>query len=121
MPSSREKRVLQQRARRADAQAKVPRNSPEDRERRRKRLAYLHKSHVAASVKAAIICDSEEKKQRLDALVKIALQKFPSLVAYEYRGCLPTFCGMPAHLAEMQKRMPYRSMRDMQKTGVRMS
>ena len=102
MPSSKEDRLEQQRARREAVREKFHCHSPEEEKRRKEELGGRHKSRVAKKLKAVIASDNDEKRADLDAAIRSAFEKFPSLVNHEYRKCLPTFCGLPDALAELE-------------------
>lgn len=121
MPSGHEDRMDQQRARREALQEKFPWDSPGDLQRRAKNKAQVHKSRVAGKIKALIMSDGKTERSQLDNAMRHALEKFPSLVDFEYRKCLPTFQGMPSMFAEMETRSPQRVMRDMRRARTKLS
>ena len=85
MPSSKEDRLEQQRARREAVREKFHCHSPEEEKRRKEELGGRHKSRVAKKLKAVIASDNDEKRADLDAAIRSAFEKFPSLVNHEYR------------------------------------
>jgi hypothetical protein len=102
MPSPHKRRLEQQRARRERGHEQFPWDSPGDLERRKKQTSGVHKSRVAKKIKAVIASNNDEKRADLDAATRSAFERFPSMVNHEYRKCLPTFCGLPGALAELE-------------------
>ena len=103
MPSGREKRRQQQRARRAEHRKTFPWDSPEDLEMRKARLALLHKSRIAARIKAVIMCTDKSMESELDEAVCKAFRKYREMVDFEFRKCVPTFAGMPDFFFALQQ------------------
>ena len=69
---------------------------------------------MAGKIKAVVMCDSDDKRPQLDAAVAAALEKFPSLVDFQYRKCTPTFRGLPDVFAALETE-PHRGQRIMKR------
>lgn len=103
MPSGREKRRQQQKARRTERREMFPLHSPKDLEVRKAGLALLHKSRIAACIKAVIMCTEKSVESELDEAVCKAFRKYRKMFEFEFRKCVPTFAGMPDFFFALQQ------------------